>query len=199
MRSRSAAAVVVLAAVLVLVGRGGAPAVAIETTSFGLDITEPASDGRLHIPTKAGETTSGKLRLFNKTDASLTIKLTVSPATVAADGTSSLGGDDTPVGWIDVERRVSLAPRQEKVIEVRVHAPRRLPKVGASVAIVAEPELSPTGTAPAVLQRVAMTTLLEPDKASLIASLGWYPWLAVVLLAGVAAATLWRARARRRA
>lgn len=185
----------VLAAVLGLaILTAAAPgAAAIETTTFGLDVVDPTADGRLHIPIKAGETSSGQLRLFNKTDGPLTIALSVSPAQVDGEGSASLGGDATAVAWVELsEVQVALAPREERTIDVRVQAPRQLPAERAVVAIVAEPQAA--GDAPAVVQRVAVTTLLEPDKGSLVASLGWYPWLAALLLAIVVALTLFRAR-----
>lgn len=187
------------AGVLTLLAAALAPwASAIETAAFGLDVVKPSPDGRLHITTRAGATSTGQLRLFNKTDAPLTIALTVSPATVDAGGQASLGGDATPVKWIELPSKVALEPRQSQLIEVKVRAPRKLPAKDAAVAVVAEPELAAAGDAPAVLERVAVTTLLEPDEGSLIASLGWYPWLALALLLAVAAWTAKRARSRRR-
>lgn len=185
--------VLAAALALALLTASAPGAAAIETTTFGLDVVEPSADGRLHIPIKAGETSSGELRLFNKTDAPLTIALSVSPAQVDDEGSASLGGDATPVGWVELsEDQVALAPREERRIDVRVQAPRQLPGERAVVAIVAEPQAA--GDAPAVVQRVAVTTLLEPDKDSLVASLGWYPWLAALLLAIVVALALYRAR-----
>ncbi len=175
-----------------------APAAAIETTTFGLDVVTPSTDGRLHIATRAGETSTGRLRLFNKTDAPLAITLSVSPATVAADGQASLGGDAEPVSWIELpDSPVTVAPGATRILDVRVNAPDRLSPERRAVAIVAEPALSPAGEAPAVLQRVAMTTFLEPDEKSLIASLGAYPWLALALLLVVALFLIAVARKRR--
>ncbi len=176
-----------------------AAAAAIETTTFGLDVVTPSPDGRLHITTRAGTTSTGQLRLFNKTDAPLALTLSVSPATVAADGQASLGGDTEPVSWIELPASpLTLAPGATRIIDVRVNAPRTLSSDRMAVAVVAEPALSPAGEAPAVLQRVAMTTLLEPDDESLIASLGAYPWLALALLLVVALLLAAVARNRRR-
>lgn len=166
---------------------------AIETATFGLDVVEATPDGRLHITTRAGRTATGSLRLFNKTDAPLSVKLTVSPATVHPDGRAELGGADTAVGWVDLPPQpVTLGPAESRTLEIEVRAPRKLPAGRAVVAIVAEPEVAPGAEAPAVLQRVAITTLLEPDQQSLVASLGWYPWLALALLAAVVAWTIQR-------
>lgn len=176
-----------------------AAAAAIETTTFGLDVVEPTPDGRLHITLEAGERSTGRLRLFNKTDGPLAIKLSVSPATVDAAGTAQLGGDATAVEWVEVPAEpVALAPRQQQVVEVVVDAPDELPAERATVAIVAEPAAVAGGQAPAVLQRVAVTTLLEPgQKKGVIASLGWWPWVALALLVAVAAWTVRRTSRRR--
>lgn len=189
---------VLTGALLAFVG-GGAPAGAIETTSYGLDVAERSDDGRLHLTLRAGESTTGRLRVWNKEQAPITLQLRVAPAQMDDDGTVSLGGDGDGVEWVELEpTRVELAAGTERIVEVRVEAPRKLEDDIKVVAIQVEPTVDAGGTQPAVVQRLALTTYLEPDEGSLIASLGPFPWiaLAVLLLVVVLAA---RATRRKRA
>lgn len=173
-----------------------APAASIETATFGIDIVErdAEGEGRLRVPIEAGKTTNGELRVWSKHDEPLTLRLSVMPARVAEDGTASLGGDPEPAGWVDVPSRVELGAGEEQRVTVAVSAPRQLTAATKTVAVVAEAEAK--GDAPAVLQRLAVTTYLVPDRESLIASLGWLPWIAVGLLLAVGVAAVGRARAR---
>ena len=188
--------------VVVLAGAilsGIAPVRAIETTSFGIDVVEVNEDRRLHIPIAAGETSRGELRVFNKQQEPITLSLSVVAARVNDSGGASLGGDAEPVGWVTVEpARVELAVGEERTIEVRVDAPRKLDGEVKTVAVLAQP--APDGgseSAPAVLQRLAITTYLEPDEDSLIASLGPFPWIAGAVLLVAAALLVRRFTARR--
>jgi hypothetical protein len=174
-----AGAALVLAAVAAM----AVPAGAIETATFGIDVIERDTDGRLRIAIAAGETTSGQLRVWSKHDEPLVLRLSVMPAEVADDGTSSLGGDPEPTGWVDVPVLVELAPGQERRVTVTVSSPRELSADTKTVAVLAQAEVD--GEAPAVLQRLAVTTYLVPDGGSLIASLGWLPWLAAGVLVAV--------------
>jgi hypothetical protein len=200
-RRRTATLLLVLTGALLAFAGGGAPAGAIETTSFGLDVAEPTDDGRLHLELRAGETTTGQVKVWNKTEAPLVLQLSVAPARIAEDGTVSLGGDDAAVGWVDLEpARVELPAGGERVVEVKVEAPRKLTGDVRAVAIQAEPAAADPaaggGEQPAVIQRLALTTYLEPDEDSLIASLGPYPWIALAILVAVVAATV-RSRRKR--
>ena len=160
---------------------GAAPAVAIETTSFGIDVAEQSEDSRLHIPVRAGESTSGRLRVWNKQTTPLTLVLSVFPARVDGTGQATLGGEEEATDWVTVEpSRVELQPGASRTIEVRVDAPRKLDGEVRTVAVLAQPDTD--GEAPAVLQRLAVTTFLEPDEDSLIASLGPFPWIAAGVL-----------------
>jgi hypothetical protein len=197
-RRRTATLLLVLTGALLAFAGGGAPAGAIETTSFGLDVAEPTDDGRLHLELRAGETTTGAVKVWNKTDAPIALQLTVVAAQIAEDGTVSLGGDDAAVGWVDLEpARVELPAGGERLVAVEVKAPRKLSGEVRAVAIQAEPAADPgAGEQPAVIQRLALTTYLEPDEDSLIASLGPYPWIALAILVAVVAATV-RSRRKR--
>jgi hypothetical protein len=176
---------------------GAAPAFAIETTTFGIDVAEESEDGRLHIQIKAGESTTGRLRVWNKQATPLTLVLSVFPARVDDNGQATLGGEEEATEWVAVEpSRVELDPGASQTIEVRVDAPRKLDREVRTVAVLAQPD---TGgeQAPAVLQRLAVTTFLEPDEDSLIASLGPFPWIAAAVLL-VVLALLGRRMASRR-
>lgn len=177
---------------------GGAPARAIETATFGLDVAERTEDARLHIPIAAGKTSTGRVLVWNKQTAPLTLRLSVSPATVEGDGPLALGGNDTePVAWVEPEpEEVELGPEERRVVTIEVHAPRKLDSRTRTVAIVAEPTFR-DGETPAVLQRLALTTFLEPDERSLVASLGPFPWIALAVLLVVVTAVV-RASAQRR-
>jgi hypothetical protein len=199
-RSRPLATLLLLTGALLAgtIAGAGAPVGAIETATFGLDVADDTADGRLHVAVRAGEATSGRARVWNKTDAPITLALTVVPAQMDADGKVSLGGEGESVSWVDLEpRRVELAARAERTIDVRVRAPRKIDGDTQVVAIQVEPALSPTGATPAVVQRLALTTYLEPDQDSLIAGLGPYPWIALVavlLVGAFGARAAWRRR-----
>lgn len=170
-----------LGAVLALVV-GTAPAVsALETTTFGIDVAVEDPEGRLHVPIAAGDTSSGELRVWNKTAEPLVLRLSVVPAQVDEHGNASFGGDAAAVGWVSVDpMRVTLGPQEQRRVAVVVDAPRKLDGERKTVAVLAEPESSED--APAVLQRLAVTTYLDPDDGSLVASLGLLPWIAAVAL-----------------
>jgi hypothetical protein len=189
----------VLTGALLAFTGGGAPAGAIETQSFGLDVAERTEDGRLHLELRAGETTTGRVKVWNKTEAPLTLSLRVVPAELGADGRVSLGGDGAGVDWVSLEPdEVRLDGGQERTVEVRASAPRKIDDEVQVVAIQVEPATVAGEAPPAVLQRLALTTYLEPDKDSLIASLGPFPWIALAILLVVATALVRSAIRRRR-
>lgn len=171
-----------LAGALILTLSIGAPAGAIETETFGMDPDEASADGRLHIPVRAGRSTSGELRLWNKSSEPLVLRLSATAATVDGDGNAVLGGDEAPVRWTRVEpAEVALRPGEDRTVTVRVRAPRRMGAAATTLAVIAEPAQDSAG-APTVVQRVAVTTFLEPDQGSLVAGLGWSAWIALVLV-----------------
>ena len=171
--------------VLVLAGAillGIAPAVAIETTQFGIDVAEESDDGRLHIAIKAGAASTGTVRVWNKTSEAIRLQLSIVAATVDENGSARLGGDDEAVSWAKVDPdEVELGPNADATVTVEVDAPRRLDGDTKTIAVLAEPA-AVDGKPPAVLQRLAITTYLEPDEDSLIASLGPFPWIAAGVL-----------------
>ena len=190
---------VLMGVLLAFVSRS-TPIGAIETATFGLDVVERSDDSRLHVPVRAGETTTGRLRVWNKSQAPLTLQVGVVPAQVDEAGTVSLGGDGEGVGWVSVDPdRVELAPAAEQVVTVRVEAPRKISGHDLVVAVQVEPAIVEGAAQPAVVERLALTTYLEPDEDSLIASLGLFPWIALAVLLVVATALVRSALRRRRA
>jgi hypothetical protein len=170
---------VLLAGVILL---GITPAGAIETESFGFDVIEATGDRRLHVLIKAGEQSTAELKVWNKQQAELRLDFGVSPARVDDAGNPVLGGDDEPVAWVKVEpAALTLAPGEEQRVKIVVRAPRKLDGDTKTVAVLATPAHE-ADVPPAVLQRLAITTYLEPDEESLIASLGIAPWIAALIL-----------------
>lgn len=175
-----------------------APSGAIETDSFGLDVAERSPDARLHIPLRAGQGATGRILVWNKKETPLVLRLSVVPATVDANGKAGLGGDDDEaVAWVGVADEVELTPGERRVVDIDVRSPRKLDRRTRTVAIVAEPAPEGGDEAPAVVQRLALTTFLEPEEGSLIASLGAFPWIALVVLLVVVALALRTVRGRR--
>lgn len=127
------------------------------------------------------------------------LRLSVAPATVDRGGKASLGGDDDEaVTWVELDDEVELGPKERRTVVVEVRAPRKLDARTRTVAIIAEPAAIGGEAPPAVLQRLALTTYLEPDEDSLIASLGPFPWIALAILLVVATALVRSAVRRRR-
>lgn len=171
-----------LVASLALAGVATTAASAIETATFGIDAANGRTQGgKLEVALRAGRTTEGSVRVWNKTDTPITLQLSVAPVQVDAAGAPSLGGDPTPTTWVDIDGdTVALDSREEKVVRFEVRAPRSIDPGVKTLAIVAE--RAPEAGAPAaVVERVAVTAYLRPE-GSLIASLGWFPWLALALL-----------------
>ena len=200
MNRRTSRLLFVLVGVVLCLSTGTTPTGAIETESFGLDVAERSEDGRLHLALRAGDTTTGKVKVWNKRSEPTVLQLSVVPAQIDGSGTVSLGGDGAGVDWVTLERtEVELAGNAERVIEVRAKAPRKLDDRVLAVAIQVEPGRAVDAAQPAVVQRLALTTYLEPDEDSLIASLGPFPWIALGGLAVVVTALVRNALRRRRA
>ncbi|HEX2849132.1 MAG TPA: hypothetical protein VHN98_01205 [Acidimicrobiales bacterium] len=178
----------VASGVLLAILAGSAPAGAIETSSFGIDVASPTKDGRLHVEVRAGHTSTTTIRVWNKdTAAPLTLRLSAVPARVDATGAASLGGDATAVKWVSFAvKEITLKPGERRDVEVRVTAPRKIAADQRTLAVMAEPVIA--GAAPAVMQRLAVTTYVVPAHGSLVAGLGWLPWIALIVLLAVAVA-----------
>ncbi|HEV7888618.1 MAG TPA: hypothetical protein VGO92_13755 [Acidimicrobiales bacterium] len=185
-RGRAAAlvALVLVAGVGGVLVAGAGPADAIETASFGLG---PSGDGRrtaLHEQVRPGKHVDDGVRLWNKTGEPVTVSLTVQGASIAPDGTVSLGGNGGAAKWVHLGRSsVTLAAHASTVVPVKVSAPRTLPAGTTTAAVVAEPVL-PGAKDAAVVQRVALMVYVgAPAGAPLTARLGRVVWTAAGLLA----------------
>ncbi|HZQ29126.1 MAG TPA: hypothetical protein VFA94_15620 [Acidimicrobiales bacterium] len=162
-----------------------APAHAIETAEFGVAPT----DGRQHLKeeVRPGRTTTDSVRVWNKTDHPVSVRLSVVGASLDGTGAGSvrLGGTGGAMSWVRISQpAIDLAPHAGQIVSFSVHAPRELPPGTSTAALVAEPIL-PIGQQPAaVVQRVAvMAYFAAPAGSSLTAALGWLAWVAAAALA----------------
>lgn len=181
----------------VVVGAAG-PASAIETASFGLGPAGSANRTALHPEVKPGARIDDAVRLWNKTDKPVVVRLQVQGAALDAGGQVSLGGNGGAAQWISLgQDRVELAPHASVDVPVVLRAPRNMPEGETTAAIVAEAEPAGGSSNVAVVQRVALMVYASaPEGSPLRASLGWVLWAAAALLLGVAVyATAVRRRA----
>ena len=182
-------------AVAVVVVRAAAPLGAIETSAFGLAAADPARDNRLHVTVRAGERTEGRLLVWNKLDEPITLALSVRAARVADSGATEIGGRSEAVSWVELPATVSLAAQEERIVRVVVDAPSTVSAGTKTLAVLAE--LTGEETSPAVLQRIGVTTFLEPDPDAL--SVESIPmWLVVAAVAVLLSVILLLVRVRRR-
>lgn len=189
-------AIGLVAAVALVIGGAAAPAGSIETESYGIDVAEPTADGRLHIPLRLDRTSSKAMRVWNKTDAPLTLNLTVVGAELADDGGVSIGGDGRAAEWASVEpARIDLGPQASAQVTVSARGEGELPADEQVVAVLATPVVAANQ---AVVQRLALTAFLEPSGPSFVESLGVWPWVAGGLLLVVAGLAVWTRRRRLR-
>lgn len=168
---------------------GATPAGAIESASFGIDTTGGSGAGaarKLELKVRAGGVARDEVRVWNKTPEPMRVRLSVAPAQVDKAGTASLGGDPAAAGWVDLDAEdVLLAPHEARTVAFEVRPPRELSAGTKTLAVLAEP-VAKGGSAPAVLQRLAVMAYLNPDGA-LSASLGWLPLAALAALLALAA------------
>lgn len=169
--------------VVVWLGLTAAPGGAIETESFGL--TPGGSSGRtaLHESVRPGRSVRDSVRVWNKTDKPITVRLDVQGATLSPSGEVSLGGNAGATGWVSLESSlVSLPARASVEVPVVVRAPRTMPSGTSTAAVVAQLQAEGAGNV-AVVQRVALMVYASaPSGSSLRAALGWIAWVAVALL-----------------
>lgn len=173
---------------------------AIETASFGLEPAGSADRTALHPRVKPGAKAEDAVRIWNKTDKPLVVRLQVQGAAIAEGGQVSLGGNGGAAQWISLgQDRVELAPAASVDVPLVLRAPRNMPEGETTAAIVAEVEPVGGSSNVAVVQRVALMVYASaPAGSSLRASLGWALWLAAGLLLGVAVyAMALRTRRRR--
>lgn len=160
------------------------PAGAIETQSFGLGPAGSSGRTALHESVKPGATARDAVRVWNKTDAPIAVRLEVQGATLSDAGQVSLGGNEGAARWVSLEtNRVTLPPRASVEVPVVVRTPRTMPGGVSTAAVVAQLDADAGGNV-AVVQRVAlMTYVAAPAGSPLRAALGWIAWVAVAMLA----------------
>jgi hypothetical protein len=181
------------AGVLVWLALTCAPAAAVETSEFGI---EPASGAKLEAQVLAGRTSVVPVRLWNQAAREIEVRLALSTASVAEDGTASLDGEQAPVRWAKLEtRRVRLAEGEVRVIELRLHGPSRLETGEHTMAVIAQVEPA-AGEQAAVIQRLAPIVYLHAIEsvAPHGVDLGAAPWIAGVLVFATGGAAARRAR-----
>lgn len=190
-------AISLVAALAVGLSAGVAPAAAIETTTFGIDVAEPTPDRRLHIPLRVDRSSTRTMRVWNKADRAITLNLSVAGAELGDGGAVSLGGDGKAAAWVRVEpSRVDLAVGASAEVAVSARATDGLPADDQVVAVLVTPSVA---QGDAVVQRLALTAFLEPaGPPTFVESLGPWPWVAAALLAAVATAAALRHRGRSR-
>lgn len=187
-RSSLERAAVVTAVLVVSLVSLAAPASAIETADFGM---EPASRGESGGPLRIDASAGGgdtvrPLRVWNKTKRPLEVRLQVVSASRRPDGTAVLGGESPSVRWVTLSpASVSLPPRGEHTVAVRVALPKATGPEDHTFAVVAEPAPPPGQPAPAVVARLAVAGFLDIGNPGPAASLALVPVIAaVVALAG---------------
>src|SRR5581483_5842358 len=138
MRLRSLAASAALAVVAMVAAAGlAAPAHAIETAEFGVAPT----DGRQHLKeeVRPGRTTTDSVRVWNKTDHPVSVRLSVVGASLDGTGAGSvrLGGTGGAMSWVRISQpAIDLAPHAGQIVSFSVHAPRELPPGTSTAALV---------------------------------------------------------------
>lgn len=179
------------AAVVLLVVAAAVPAAASQTEQFGI---AAAQSERLEVTVEAGRTSQTAVRVWNRTDAPLTVGLDVYPATVT-DAGATLQGSREPVGWVELAaRQVTLPPNGSRDVGVEVTGPDMLEQGEHTVAIVAQ-VLPVPGVAAQVVERLAPILYLHAEPGTAPAQgLGPIPWFAGLLAAAAAGATAARAK-----
>jgi hypothetical protein len=183
---------------LVLLGVSSGTAAAIQTAQFSIT-PGPGSralDGteRLLVELKRATTKHTAVLVTNQLDTPIELRMDVVAMTVTPDGKTSLGGEDSPVNWVDLDReRVALEPHASAVVTASIHVPRHASERERSIGILAAP-MTPDGEpAPSVVQRLALVVLIRPHGTAsqpivLIA-------IAVAIAIAVLGAVVWRAPA----
>lgn len=198
-------ALVTLALALVLPASGAS---AVETELYGVAPAPPPNGGprpsTLRVSAHGGETVTGGLQLWSRSDTSLALHLRVAGATPTPGGRFEIGAPTGAAEWVELgEDRVVLDPDETVVVPFTVHAPGDLDTTVEEhlAALVVEPDLE-SGDGISVLPRVSTVVHIEPLAGPPPGSgtpTGIWParGLALALLAGAAGALLTARRSRR--
>lgn len=196
-RTAAVAAVAIALAVTVAV----APAAnAMETSQFGI-APGPGAEvlpggERVRVDGPRGGTAHTEVRVWNRLDRPLTLRLETVAATVDDGGTASLGGDAAAAGWASLDRSVvALGPEAEQTVRVTVQVPRRTGEGRRTLAVLVQPETE-AGEAPSVIERLALVVAIDPAAPG--GDFAAWAWAAGLLTLLVLVATVWAARRRNR-
>ncbi|HET6965494.1 MAG TPA: hypothetical protein VFH58_12035 [Acidimicrobiales bacterium] len=193
---RTAAAILVVAAAVLAFSP---PAHAIQTTTWGIQPAPTSSGPRpsLSYPSN-GQTAHDAVIVYNRTDQSQVVTLTVLGAT-GRDGTYqySKQRNGLAAGVTVAAERIPLPPHEQARVPVTVKLPRHS-KVTTLAAIAAEGAPIKQGSL-FIQQRLVLLVKATPSTASpVVPDLGLWGPAAAVLLAMVAGLGLREARRRRR-
>lgn len=141
---------VVLSMMVAVVASGPSFVWAAETDRFGFAPTEGGT--AFHLPLQPGAAVRDSVRVFNKTNDKIRMRIFGADVSKSADGTLSVSeyGPQVAAGtWIRPDAtRVTLRAHEEKIIEFAVVIPASATKplgIGAIVAQEVEPSSQPDG------------------------------------------------------
>ena len=181
-----------LALIAVVVGVAlwaAAPAQAIETKTFGMEPNPSDTRTSYRIEVRPGATTTEELRVWNKTDAALTLELSAISASVDAAGKVALGGASGVGSWFSFDpEQVQLAPKASEVVRFSVSPPRSLDGSDVAAAVTVEP-VATEGGGVAVVQRLATMVYIDTIAGTASGGIDWkIPALIVLSVVSIAGA-----------
>ena len=168
-----------------------APAQAIETRTFGMEPQhEAGSEGQrtsYRIELRAGEPAAEALRIWNKTEQPMSLKMSAVAASLDERGKVTLGGASGVASWFAFDpQTLQLAPKESRIVHFEVRAPRTLESGDVAAAVVVEP-VRGSGGGVAVVERLATMVYVSAVAGS--AGIGWkIPALVVLSLITIAGA-----------
>jgi hypothetical protein len=179
-----------------------APAQAIETSTFGAEpspkTTSKGARTSYRIALEPNGASDDALRVWNKTDQPLTLKLSAISASVDAAGKVALGGSAGTASWFSFEpEQVELGPKASSVVRFSVRAPRSLDGSDVAAAITVEPVAS-QGAGVAVVERLATMVYVSTTAGGASGGIGWKLYALIALsVISIAGAVLTWTRPRR--
>ncbi len=179
-----------------------APAQAIETSTFGVEpspkTTSKGARTSYRIALEPNGASDDALRVWNKTDQPLTLKLSAISASVDAAGKVALGGSAGTASWFSFEpEQVELGPKASSVVRFSVRAPRSLDGSDVAAAITVEPVAS-QGAGVAVVERLATMVYVSTTAGGASGGIGWKLYALIALsVISIAGAVLTWTRPRR--
>ena len=181
-----------------------AAAGALETDRFGVEPYPLFVEGEVRrsfeVSLDPGGTLTDRIRLWNKTDAPVMVRLYGAGVEVAGGQYNVAAYESRDAGaggWLVPDAAdVRLPPNGDRVVSFTVSAPPVLPDGGRTVALVAESDTGVEAEGVDVVARLAMLVDIRPEPTG-IAGISWWVWLALVLIAMAAAGLPISQRVRR--